>query len=258
MSLYKSLRAAPYRWLASTGFWKWLEYKGAWARGKGYVAPLAEECALLRQTLGRPAKLAIDIGGNIGDYTALWRAQNPALEIHVFEPAAVNIAKLKNRFAHDTKITVVPLALSDRIADVPLFADAPGSGMGSMTKRKLDHFNIPFEHKETIQTTRFEEYWKERLNGRAIDMVKIDVEGHEFEALSGFGEALPATGVIQFEFGGTYIDTRRFFQDMWYLFKDAGFDIYRITPFGLELIKTYQERDECFVYANYIAANRRR
>ena len=88
-------------------------------------------------------------------------------------------------------------------------------------------------------------------------MVKIDVEGHELTALKGFGNALNATRVLQFEFGGCNIDTRTYFQDFWYFFKGQDFEIYRITPVGAEKITRYNERDEFFSTTNYIAVNSR-
>jgi hypothetical protein len=61
-----------------------------------------------------------------------------------------------------------------------------------------------------------------------IDYVKIDVEGWELSVLQGFGDLVYNMRVIQFEFGGSNIDTRTFFQDFWYFFKDHNFSIYRI------------------------------
>jgi hypothetical protein len=84
----------------------------------------------------------------------------------------------------------------------------------------------------------------------------MDIEGNELSALRGFGKALQVTKVLQFEFGGCNIDTRTFFQDFWYFFKENNFDIYRITPFGSDPILQYTELDECFTIANYIAVNK--
>jgi FkbM family methyltransferase len=180
-------------------------------------------------------RLAVDIGGNIGNYTAELRKKNLSLEIHTFEPSTTNIEKLRYRFRNDSLIKLVPLALSDEAGSATLFSNEPGSGLASLTKRRLDHFRIPFEAKE----------------------VKIDIEGHELAALKGFGAALEAVRVLQFEFGGCNIDTRTYFQDFWYFFKEQNFDIYRITPLGTEKISRYKESDEYFTTTNYIAANRR-
>ena len=235
-----------------------IERTAAYVQGKGYgSATIEQEVNLLHGFLGDRPKLAIDIGGNVGNYTAELRRKNPDLEIHTFEPSAGNVAKLSARFKDDRLITLVPFALSDEAGSATLFADRPGSGLGSLTKRRLDHFNIAFETTETIKTVRFEDYWREQLRSRPLDIVKIDVEGHELAALKGFGGALNATRVLQFEFGGCNIDTRTYFQDFWYLFKHQKFAIYRFTPLGVEEMTQYKESDEFFSTTNYLAVSQR-
>jgi FkbM family methyltransferase len=235
-----------------------IERAAAHAQGKGYSeVTIEQEVGLLLSVLPVPPRLAIDVGGNVGDYTAELRRQNPNLEIHTFEPSFTNIDRLKSRFESDVLFKLVPFALSDSAGSTTLFSDEPGSGMGSLTQRKLDHFNVAFETKESIKTLRFEDYWYRDLQSRPIDLVKIDVEGQELTVLKGFGKALRATQAVQFEFGGTDIDSRTFFQDFWYLFKEAGFSIFRFTPFGLHAIAKYSESDECFAFTNFVAVNQR-
>jgi FkbM family methyltransferase len=232
------------------------ERMAAYAQGKGYGATtIKQENNLVQKLLSKTPTLAMDIGGNIGEYSAELRRRNPNLEIHVFEPAATNIEKLEQRFRDDQKITVLPFALSNGSGSATLFSNKPGSGLASLTQRRLDHFNIDFNVKESINTIRFEAYWKESLNSRILDIVKIDIEGHELPALQGFGDAIYATNVIQFEFGGCNIDTRTYFQDFWYFFKERNFDIFRIAPFGAQLINKYKESDEFFSTTNFIAVN---
>jgi FkbM family methyltransferase len=234
-----------------------VERTSAHAQGKGYgTSTIKQEVNLVHRVLGRRPRLAIDIGGNIGDYTAELLTKTPDLEIHMFEPSSTNIDKLKTRFSADNNVTLVPYAVSNSVGSATLFSDKPGSGLGSLIKRKLDHFGIEFDFSETVTTLRFEEYWNEQLHRRNIDIVKMDIEGHELAALQGFGEAIRATSVLQFEFGGCNIDTRTFFQDFWYFFDDNGFEIYRITPLGLESIERYRESDEFFATTNFIGANR--
>ena len=246
---------APERFFKVLGL---IERTAAYAQGKGYGSATTEqEINLLQGFLGVRPKLAVDIGGNVGNYTAELRKKNPDLEIHTFEPSATNIAKLSLRFKDDNLIKLVPFALSDRAGSATLFSNEPGSGLGSLTRRKLDHFNIAFDKKEAVETARFEDYWKAQLQSRQLDLVKIDIEGHELTALKGFGDALNATRVLQFEFGGCNIDTRTYFQDFWYYFEEQNFDLYRITPFGTKKLARYAEADEFFSTTNYLAVNRR-
>ena len=227
-------------------------------QGKGYgTASIQQENEVVHKLLGQEPTLAIDIGGNVGEYTAELRRRNPNLEIHIFEPSNTNIEKLNARFDKDRSIKILPFAVSDKNGQATLFSENAGSGLGSLTKRKLEHFNISFNVTEAITTIRFEDYWKSVLNERLLDIVKIDIEGHELAALNGFGKAIVSTNVIQFEFGGCNIDTRTFFQDFWYFFTERDFSLFRITPLGAEHISSYRESDEYFSTTNYIAVRKR-
>ncbi|HEX3892289.1 MAG TPA: FkbM family methyltransferase [Terracidiphilus sp.] len=234
-----------------------IERMAAYAQGKGYgTSSIRQENALVHKLLNRQPQLVIDIGGNIGDYTAELRRRNPLAEVHTFEPSPTNVGRLRSRFKDDKNIFIVPFAVSDTVGAATLYSDDPGSGLASLTQRKLDHFGIHLNVKESIDTIRFEDYWLKALNGRPLDIVKIDIEGHELAALKGFGNAISSTSVFQFEFGGCNIDTRTFFQDFWYFFKEHEFEIFRITPLGLDQITRYRELDEFFSTTNLIAAKR--
>ena len=61
-----------------------IERAAAFAQGKGYgTASIRQENKLIHSVLSRKPKMAIDIGGNVGEYTAELRRRNPDLEIHI-------------------------------------------------------------------------------------------------------------------------------------------------------------------------------
>ncbi len=231
-----------------------IERKAGYLRGKGFSGrTAADEARWAHDLLGAPPKLAIDIGANVGHYTAELRRRTPDVEIHVFEPAARNVEILKARFSGDTAITIVPSAVSNVAGEATLYSNAPGSPLASLTRRDLDHIGLPFDTEETVGVLRFEDYWRDRLGSRPLDLVKLDVEGHELAALEGFEAAIDHVRVVQFEFGGCNIDTRTYFRDFWRFFSDRSFDLYRITPLGYEFLPKYNEADEYFSLSNFIA-----
>jgi FkbM family methyltransferase len=139
-------------------------------------------------------------------------------------------------------------------AKLTLFSNCDASGIASVYNRKLEHFNINFEEKETIQIRTIDEFCEEQKIER-IHFLKLDVEGHELEALKGARNMLSGNGVIdfvQFEFGGCNIDSRTYFQDFWYLLKD-NYRIYRILKNGIFEIKQYKEYYELFKATNFLA-----
>jgi hypothetical protein len=128
----------------------------------------------------------------------------------------------------------------------------PGSGLASLTDRRLNHLSINMDVKETVQVTTIDA----AVPKVSIDILKIDIEGHELNALKGALETLKRVRVVQFEFGGANIDTRTFFQDFFYFFQKQNFTIYRITPLGIVKIRKYNERMERFITTNYVAVNK--
>ena len=108
---------------------------------------------------------------------------------------------------------------------------------------------------EKIKLIRLDQYWSESINSNFIDLLKIDVEGHEIDVLKGLGDKIKYVKAIQFEFGGCNIDSRSYFQDFWYFFKENNFKIFRISPIGLIEIKKYSEQYESFITTNFISIN---
>jgi len=227
-------------------------------RGQGYgTETIAAEVACLSRFLPQPPRLAVDIGGNVGDYTAALRARWAGLPVHVFEPSATNITKLLARYEGQAEVRINPHAVSDFDGHATLHADVSGSGMGSLSHRDLRNRGLSFDAAEPVQVLRFERYWREVLQACPVDLVKLDIEGHELAAVRGFGDALAAVRVMQFEFGGCNIDTRTFWKDFHGLLTGAGFALYRITPLGPEPLARYDEHDEFYSTTNFIAVNNR-
>jgi FkbM family methyltransferase len=233
-----------------------IERQCARYQGKGFGASsIKQEVNLVRKFINHHPKVAIDIGGNIGEYSAELKKFYPELNLHIFEPAKVNVVKLKERFKKTSSISIVPVGISDVSVKTKLYSDNLGSGLASLSKRKLDHFNINFDLEEEILTIRFEDYWLENFEGQKIDLIKIDIEGYELKALQGFGRSLKFINLIQFEFGGCNIDSGTYFRDFYYFFKENNFSIHRITPLGIQKIDRYSEQDEYFTTTNYLAKN---
>ena len=197
----------------------------------------------------------VDCGGNIGNYSneIIKNFNDP--EIHIFEPCSKNADILLKRF-RSNKIKINNVGLSNKKSDLILFSNESGSGLASLTKRKLDHLEIDFNIEEKIKVIQFKDYWQEEIDSEFIDLFKIDVEGHEMDVLNGIGDGISKIRLIQFEFGGCNIDTRTFFQDFWYFFKKNNFKIFRISPLGLIELSQYKEIYESFTTTNFLCLNK--
>lgn len=192
-----------------------------------------------------------DIGANVGLYTEVLLEMLPNANVYAFEPSQKAFLELQSKFENNSRVRLINSAVGSTTGITSLFSDVSGSGMASLTKRRMDHFNLDFEYVENIQITKLDD-WCHEYNIWP-NVIKMDVEGHELDVLKNGEKAIRTSTVIQFEFGGCNIDTRTYFQDFWYLFKEFNFNIWRITPSGLDQILNYSEYDECFTTTNYIA-----
>lgn len=236
-------------------FLEFLEKFSSEALGKGWDGlDIKKEVKSCLSLFKNEPLVFIDIGANKGIYTNYLIHKKSDISCHLFEPSKFNFRIIEKLFYLNQKIKINKLALSNYSSKGKLFSNIEGSGLASLTKRRLDHFAIDMKLQEEVEIIRFDEYWVNYK--KVIDFVKIDVEGHELNVLKGFGDFIFKTKLIQFEFGGTNIDTKTYFQDLWYFFKERQFIIFRLTPRGIKRIKSYREHDEQFIYTNYIAINK--
>lgn len=202
-----------------------------------------------------------DVGANKGQFLqlALKGLQGTEYTIHCFEPGHETFTYLEQAASGRPDVHLNNFGLGKERGEATLHYDEAGSGLASLTKRRLDHLNIAFEQAETVSMTTIDDYCAARDIAR-IHLLKIDIEGHELDALAGASRMLAAQAIdiVTFEFGGCNIDTRTYFQDFWYLFSQSNFDLFRITPLGyFHPLEAYSELHEQFRTTNFMAVTRR-
>jgi FkbM family methyltransferase len=226
--------------------------------GFGYDSGLENEVKVFSNELSKlmlEKMVVLDVGANSGDWTLNLRRYFPDSEIHAFEPSKSTYAVLLASTKHLENVSTYNFGFGDLEQSQLLFYEKEKSGMASLYKRDLSRISIDFDKFEKVQIKRLDN-WLTQSKVQA-NVLKIDVEGHELAVLKGLGDYLQELKMIQFEFGGTDIDSRTFFQDFWNIFKNTNFRLYRLTPRGKIRILTYQETDEVFSFTTYFAINQR-
>lgn len=196
-------------------------------------------------------KVLFDIGANRREYTKALLQNFPDAQIHSFEPARETYKTLKkNVRAENVKLN--NFGISNEISESILYYDKENSGWASLYNRQLDYFGVDFSKSETVRLDTLDHYCREN-NVRHIDLLKLDIEGNELNALKGATELLAEKRikVIQIEFGGCNIDSRVFFRDFWNLLHE-DFRMCRILRDGFKEILQYDERLENFATTNYV------
>ncbi len=208
----------------------------------------------------QPHYCIFDVGSNKGQFLtySLNNIKHSSYKFHCFEPSQETFLMLVDNSPVDNRIKLNNLGLGMENCEAVLHYNAYGAEGASLTKRDLDHYGIYFDHSETIRLTTLDDYCL--TNGiEHIHLLKLDIEGHELDALKGSKNMIVGNkiDIILFEFGGCNIDTRIFFRDYWHFFMDTPMDIFRATPYGyLIKIEKYKEDHEQFSYSNFVAIRR--
>jgi len=196
-----------------------------------------------------------DVGANVGKYTLLINKVfgEKKLKIFSFEPSKKSFEKLTANIKGVHKLKIFNLGFGEKKGTATLFSDKNGSSLSSLYKRKLDHFNLQVNIKETVNIETVDDFCLKN-NITHINFLKLDTEGNELQILKGADKMINSGKIdfIQFEFGGCNIDSKTYFQDFYYLLNQR-YQIYRVLKNGLLPIKKYRETNEIFLTTNYLA-----
>lgn len=248
----------PYR------LWAALETLSCVCQGKGWGASsVTHEVKSAARFLTSVPSCIVDVGANVGNYTQAWLDAalaidpNASIQCHLFEPSRTNVAALQARFLATPHVHLYPLALSDASSVLPLYANVPGSALGSLSPRNLGALSNELNFCEDVCVERFDELVASGSVGISasaeIDVLKIDVEGHELSVLRGLGDWISRVKLVQFEFSAANLDTHSTFYDFWRFFEANDFSLFRVTPRGYVRISSYNQTLENYRLCNVLA-----
>ncbi len=232
-------------------------------QGVGAALSASEEVSCVRKyvKLTHEDVVFFDVGANIGNYThAVLEIFPHNTHIHCFEPGRATfevLTKNVNALPHNvaSRVRMNNVGLSSQNQRKKLYYDNEGSGLASLHKRRLEHFNIHLNNAEEIALITLEKYCEDNTIGH-IDVLKLDVEGHELDVLYGARSLFEKQriGMVQFEFGGCNIDSRTYLQDFHYFFQEYGYFLFRMCRNNeLFPLFPYQEHYEIPLYQNILA-----
>jgi FkbM family methyltransferase len=204
-------------------------------------------------------KTIFDIGANIGQYSGMLsgvaKSRAVRINIHVFEPTRKCFEELTAKFSRADNVTLNNTGISNINGEADIYYDKEESEGASLYQRNLRFYNVQMDNHETISLRRLDDYIEEKKISH-IDFIKMDIEGNELKALAGLGRYLNTDFVdfIQFEYGGTNLDSHTSLMELYQLLTDRGFLVAKVMPGGLE-IRSYSPFMENFQNANYMAVS---
>lgn len=197
--------------------------------------------------------IVFDVGANVGDWTALALGINPRQKIHCFEPSKATFQRLQTR----TGAICNNFGLSSAPGEMDLWVFDECSGTNSLYKRQglQDGYGLTEQQrKELVRMDTLDAYCQ-RVGVQTIDLMKVDVEGHELEVFKGAKEMLAHKSIkrIQFEYGGCNIDARVLLKDLFDFFRSYDYSLCKMFPRELRHVPRYDQRLENFQYQNWVA-----
>ena len=214
------------------------------------------EHSLLSQ-LGR-IDVVVDVGANIGDWTARVLETSPAARAIVIEPGELAAGRLHDRFGERSNVTIHAVAAGE----APGYSDFWEQPDAGVTSSLVDDYGIG----DGVSPRRVEVAALadilEAEQVTHVDLLKIDAEGYDYFVLLGAAKLLSEArvDVIQFEYNRGWEAAGATLSSAARLLDSFGYSLALMQPHG---VRPYSPREfgEFFLYSNFVAvheAGRRR
>jgi FkbM family methyltransferase len=194
----------------------------------------------------KTAPVIFDVGANIGEWGSNMLRINADINLHCFEPSQETFSLLKQRLGHYKGVTLNKAGLSHTRQEAD-FYENDSADVTSLFHR----FDAQNDNKIKVSLITGDEYIKSK-KVTAVDFLKLDIEGMEYDALIGLKGALSdgKIQVIQFEYGEFNIHSEKFLKHFYEYLTD--YEIGRLHPGHIEFSE-WNHQKENFRAANYIA-----
>lgn len=198
--------------------------------------------------------VVFDVGGFRGDWSAAVLERAPQARVFTFEPNTRSVEGIRARLGDRVSVHHFAFGAADGSASLSAPPGLPE--MGSLHVRDLQEVDLVVGEIESVRVTSIDAFCAEH-HIEQIDLLKLDVEGHELAALQGAAKMLDrkAIDAIQFEFGGANVDSRVFLRDLVKALR--GYRLFRILRDGLDPLDRYDVEAEIFAFCNFLALRER-
>lgn len=209
-----------------------------------------------------PGAVVFDVGANIGDWTRAALAHSGDIEVHMFEASPITYQRLHATLkpSNSSRCIFNQMALGNQRGYKTFhhYTDAPA---WSTFYRRIEAEQLygkrpPVEIQVPVET--LDGY--AALHGlKHIDYLKIDVEGAEYDVISGATQLLRVGAIdyIQFEYGGTYNDAAITLRLVYALLRRFGYAVFKIEAEDFVPINEFSDSMEDYNYSNFLAVNER-
>lgn len=204
-------------------------YVAYYEGNNGYDMRVNGEFNFLRGVIiARPRATVFDVGANVGEWSKEALRVSSTISLHCFEPHPQAYNTLRES-GFSPSVTLNCMALGQVAGVESLFLYE--SGLFNSLYPWPDR---PFVSSIEVEVSTVTDYCKK--NGiQQIDLMKIDVEGGEFQVLLGARTMLEEGRIayVQFEYGPNYIGSRTLLKDIFDLAEKIDYEVFKILPRSL-------------------------
>ncbi len=153
---------------------------------------------LLPSLAGLGHALVVDLGANVGDWTAALLRVAPTAQVIAVEPAPGPRAELHERFGADTRVQIEARAVAGTSGTAELHLTEHSHNASLHAPHDMDHlYGHGWRETDivTVETTTVDEL----VGGRDLALLKIDVQGAELDVLRGAAATLAHTAAVLLE-----------------------------------------------------------
>lgn len=211
------------------------------------------EVTLLKKIAKFSPEIIFDGGANVGNYAHLVNIYCPASKVYCFEPVKETYNKLKiNLKSNVNNITINKGLYNENCTKtINIFP--------------CDEHASIYDINSTLQTStgsvdielvKGDDFMQDH-NIKNLFLLKLDLEGAEYDALQGFEKSLKAglIKLVQFEYGYINITTKRLLIDYYTILESYGYILGKVFPKVVEFRK-YEFKHEDFIGPNFVAVHK--
>ena len=217
---------------------------------RNYDAHSNGEITVLKKLAKFNPATIIDGGANVGNYTRQITSILNNCTVYSFEPVKETFEKLTLNLRGQENIILLNKGLYSENCNknINIYSSDEHASI-----YKMD--GLPSKSIKTIniELVKGDDFLQE--NGIShIDLLKLDLEGAEYDALKGFENTIKEGRIkmIQFEYGNINISTKKLLIDYYNFFEPYGYRVGKIFPKNVEFRK-YEVKYEDFLGPNFVA-----
>jgi FkbM family methyltransferase len=173
---------------------------GCQAQPYGRMAP-RDRFMDIKMKVGHESPFIVDGGANNGSTVALFLSQYESPLVHAFEPVPELVSGLLSRFSNNPNVNIHGVALGAETGKVCFNVASDLATSSVLSPSSI----LKGYHGEKVAAKRVIEAPQVRLDdtlwggAHEVDILKLDLQGYEFEALKGCGKLLTKIRLITTE-----------------------------------------------------------